>query len=364
MMRDYKKEPIKFGENILYKDLYEIYINQNTSMQETCQFFGISKDILRRNLKIYNLHKSTDQAKELRNKTNLERYGVINPFMDKERVKQGVQKKYGVDNPAHLESVLNKRKETCKKKYGGTCPFNSNKIKKKIKKINNQKYGGNSPQCSAEIREKSKRTCLEKYGVDNISQLKETKEKVKQTTLEHHGVENISQVEKIKQQKIDTFISHYGVKHPMQLKDYRDSCFEKAKKNGSLCVSKFEKQVHNLLFQKFSKVIKEYNKDKRYPFRCDFYIPEIDLFIELQGYQGHGKHPFNEQSSEDLKLLDYWKSKAKQYSYKKDKNQYEKYIKIWTISDPLKRKIAKENNLNWLEFFSLNEFMNWYNNLS
>ena len=31
--------------------------------------------------------------------------------------------------------------------------------------------------------------------------------------------------------------------------------------------------------------------------------------------------------------------------------------------DPLKRKTAKENNLNWIEFFSMKEFENWYNNL-
>ena len=40
--------------------------------------------------------------------------------------------------------------------------------------------------------------------------------------------------------------------------------------------------------------------------------------------------------------------------------QYENAIHVWTISDPLKRKIAKENNLNWLEFFTIDQFMTWY----
>ena len=34
---------------------------------------------------------------------------------------------------------------------------------------------------------------------------------------------------------------------------------------------------------------------------------------------------------------------------------------IWTINDPLKRNIAKENNLNYLEFFNINELKDWLN---
>lgn len=362
-MRDYKKEPLKFGEDIPYEDLYEIYINQNTSMKETWEFFGISKTVLRRNLKLYNLHKSTDQAKELRKKTNLEKYGVENLFMDKERTKKGVQEKYGVDNPAHLDSVLEKRKETCKKRYGGSCPFNSEPIRKKIEKVNRKRYGGNSPQCSAEVREKSKKTCLEKYNVENISQLEETKQKVKNSFLEHYGVENISQSKEIKQKKVNTFIEHYGVNHPMQLEDYRNASFETAKRNGSFKISKFEKEVTVLLNKKFNKIETQYYDKYRYPYHCDFYIPELDLFIELQGYQGHGGHPFNSENPNDIEKVNIWKQKASIYDYKGDKNQYNKYIHIWTISDPEKRELAKTNNLNWLEFFSMEEFMDWYNKI-
>lgn len=33
--------------------------------------------------------------------------------------------------------------------------------------------------------------------------------------------------------------------------------------------------------------------------------------------------------------------------------QYEKAINIWTVKDVLKREIAKQNNLNYLEIFSI-----------
>ena len=41
----------------------------------------------------------------------------------------------------------------------------------------------------------------------------------------------------------------------------------------------------------------------------------------------------------------------------KEKNtkKYQQAINVWTISDPLKRKTAKEHNLNYLEIFSCNE---------
>lgn len=51
------------------------------------------------------------------------------------------------------------------------------------------------------------------------------------------------------------------------------------------------------------------------------------------------------------------KEKAKKSKF------YENAINVWTQRDVRKRNVAKENNLNWLEFFSLKEFNNWYNNL-
>ena len=42
------------------------------------------------------------------------------------------------------------------------------------------------------------------------------------------------------------------------------------------------------------------------------------------------------------------------------KLSYKNAINVWTIRDPLKRKTAKDNGLNWLEFFTMDEFMKWY----
>lgn len=91
----------------------------------------------------------------------------------------------------------------------------------------------------------------------------------------------------------------------------------------------------------------EYNKDKRYPYDCDYYIISLDLFIELQGYASHGRHPYNPRSLEDKIKLNDWKSRVS------DKTpSYKSFIYTWTVRDVEKRKLAKSEKLNYLEIFS------------
>lgn len=88
-------------------------------------------------------------------------------------------------------------------------------------------------------------------------------------------------------------------------------------------------------------------KTKEYPFYCDFYIKPLNLYIEIQGYWAHGLHPFDKTNNDDIHKLEIWKEKSK------NNVQYEKAINIWTVKDVLKREIAKQNNLNYLEIFSI-----------
>lgn len=60
---------------------------------------------------------------------------------------------------------------------------------------------------------------------------------------------------------------------------------------------------------------------------------------------------------EELKIKS---EKRKQITHKR--TRYDATIDIWSIHDVKKRNIAKENNLNWIEFFNMKEFDNWLNN--
>ena len=71
----------------------------------------------------------------------------------------------------------------------------------------------------------------------------------------------------------------------------------------------------------------------------------------------HGKHAYNSENDDDIKLLKIWEDKSK------NSKQYEYAIKYWTIKDPLKRQTAKDNNINLIEFWNLQEVEDWLNTL-
>ena len=113
-------------------------------------------------------------------------------------------------------------------------------------------------------------------------------------------------------------------------------------KNKSFNTSKAEENYYKGLIEIYGidDVKRQYNEDPRYPFACDFYIPSEDLFIELNAHWSHGGHPFDETNLDDIYKLEQWQEKAETSVY------YKNAIIVWTERDPLKIKIAKNNNLN------------------
>lgn len=79
------------------------------------------------------------------------------------------------------------------------------------------------------------------------------------------------------------------------------------------------------------------------------------MFIEYQGTWTHGKHAYNKESEEDKILLEKWKCKNTKY--------YINAIQTWTIRDVYKRNIAKQNNLNYVEFWSILNCKHFINKL-
>lgn len=67
------------------------------------------------------------------------------------------------------------------------------------------------------------------------------------------------------------------------------------------------------------------------------------MFIELNAYWSHGRHFFDPNNSDDLAELEKMENKKTK--------TYEDAIHTWTVRDPLKRKTAEENNLNYLVFW-------------
>lgn len=196
--------------------------------------------------------------------------------------------------------------------------------------------------------------CMKKYGLKNGGWTKASQDKIKKTNLKKFGVEFSIQNSTIKSKSIKTIRNRYGVDNVFKSEKIKRKIRKTMHQNDSFKQSKEEDFVYEMLTKRFGEVERQYFSEQ-YPFKCDFYIPAENIFIEYQGFWMHGSHAFDEQNEEDVALVNLWKSKSKL--------TYKAAIETWTVRDPKKRKIAKQNNLNWLEFFNLKEFKDWFDSL-
>ena len=214
-------------------------------------------------------------------------------------------------------------KNTKLKRYNNENYCNTDKIKEtKLKRYNNEKYVN---------LEKRKLTNIEKYGNKNYVETEEFKEKSKQTCIERYGVDSYTKTEEFKD------IISFN-KDTIQEKIYNTK-----KKNNTFNSSKVEIQFEDYLKENNINYKKQY-KSELYPFFCDFYLPDSDLYLEINAHWTHGGHPFDSTNNEDQLQLESWKQKGTKF--------YDNAIETWTKRDVLKRETAKKNNLNYLEVFT------------
>ena len=345
----------KFCSNICAQSSDEI----KQKIKQTClEKYGVDN---------YN---KTKESKEKIKQTCLEKYGVEYFWQSaecKEKIKQTCLEKYGVDSPLKSEKIRNKGKQTCLEKYGVDNPAKLEENKEKVKQTCLKKYGTISTTQCKEIRDKIKQSCLEKYGVDNPAKLEENKEKVKQTCLKKYGGLAPICDPNIKNQIKQTCLEKYGVdnygkslKHKINMStimssdEMQEHRYNVMTKNHSFNTSKPEEELYLYIKEKFPSVKRQYKDKLRYPYNCDFYIPELDYFIELQGYYTHNTHPYNPNSISDQVLVERYKER---YGPKCQA------ITIWTLKDPEKRDCAKRNNLNFKEIWNLEEGKKFIDNL-
>lgn len=204
-----------------------------------------------------------------------------------------------------------------------------------------------------------KSTIKDKYGVDNISQYiasqpgytvwnkgltKETDDRMKQASDNHKGVtawnkglsiQGHPQSEETKEKIRQTHLNP----------NFKHQRYEIMKANGTLFAkdSQAERDYYSKLKLEYAEdnIIRQYFDKDRYPFKCDFYIPSEDLFIEVHANWTHGGRPYNPNDPECQKQLAIWQEKATKSNY------YKNAIYQWTDLDVRKAEIAKKNNLNF-----------------
>ena len=259
----------------------------------------------------------------------------------KEKFKNTMIKKFG-----SYEKYIEYHKKQYKEKTKDKPIININKAKQTCLK----KYGVDSYTKTEEYKIKSKQTHIERYGVDNYTKTEEYKIKTKQTKLQKYGNEKFTNIEKHKR----TCLLKYGVDNISKTKHYKDimlskkddiveKIYQTKKQNNTFNSSKIEKQFEEYLKENNINYKKQY-KSEIYPFNCDFYLTDKDLYIEINAHWTHGGHPFDSTNKEDQLQLESWKQKGTKF--------YDNAIKTWSERDVLKRETAKKNKLNYLEVFT------------
>lgn len=175
--------------SISYDSLYEYYIVENHSCNDTQKHFNITYSQLNKLLHEYNIvkdHRSrnsiarvtkenlygsaTYNNRDRAKQTCLEKYGVDNPFKDTYRMKKAYQEKLGVDHPMHLDDVKNRMvehtdyekralitRQNNMKRYGvlntSQLPYVKQKIAKSLRGTFVDRYGSTcywtSPKCKS-----------------------------------------------------------------------------------------------------------------------------------------------------------------------------------------------------------------------
>ena len=250
------------------------------------------------------------------------------------------------------EQFLRKRRATLTERYGNPNYNNMEKnLQTKLERYGDQNYNN---------QKKHKQTCIEKYGVehhnqnkiiaDKISKSKSdptTQAKFEKTMLEKYGNSNPNLVPEIRQKYTNTLLKNYGVTNPLKNKDIWKKHLDTMKRNGSFNKSQPEEEYYQILLKSYSSddIIRQYDKDLRYPYQCDFYIKSEDKFIELNIHPSHGDHPFNPDDEMDQQLLEQLRSDNTDWS--------NMIIDVWSNRDYIKRQTAIKNNLNYQVIYSL-----------
>ena len=122
--------------------------------------------------------------------------------------------------------------------------------------------------------------------------------------------------------------------------------YETKKENGSLNTSKQELEIKTILETKY--IVNTQYKCPEFPFACDFYLPELNIFIDYNEMWTHGREPFDSTNKQHQEILNNWKSKNTKF--------YDNAIYTWTNLDVRKTQVAKANNINRLVFYTLEQF--------
>lgn len=207
-------------------------------------------------------------------KTNLERFGAVNPFcreattfdkvqsaLDGKRpvmrgadnpfARDGVKLKiraywetrHGVFNPQQVEGIKSATRKTNMERYGGV--FRASPVlDAKARQTNRGRYGDEIPQRTEQVKGKQRATNIERYGVHSTNLIPEVRQKqlerhferygshffasevgkakIREVLRKRYGVDHPSHMDGWWNRVMETNRQRYGVDHALQLREFID----------------------------------------------------------------------------------------------------------------------------------------------
>ena len=286
------KKDVKININIDYDTFYQLYIIEGKSAKELASIYNVSENMIHKTAKAFNINKNN-----IRQISNIiDKKTFIDLYINKNISFAQIAKIYKVNHG----SIINL----------------ANKYNIKHTKKNSNKYNI------------SKDLLKEKYIIENMS-LKE-----------------LSEYFNISINSLRCILKEYSLYKDKKL--IYKNIFKSLKRNGTLnsSISKWEQSMVDFLRETYPEyTFEQQYKDDRYPFACDCYCKELDLFIEFNGKFYHNYRPF-EESEETLAEFEEYMSRG---------GQYENIAVKWRYIDPKKREIAIKNRLNFIEYWEDSE---------
>ena len=196
------------------------------------------------------------------------------------------------------------------------------------------KYGVDNPFKLDEFQAIAAETRKEKYGAEYTLASGSVLSDAARATFAEHMQDDAFRKE-LNEKKCATNTALYGVSYVVQSPVFQAKINATKHKNGTFNSSNIEECIKALDIFK-----SQYKKDVRYPYLCDFYDKDKDLFIEVNASWTHNFHWYDVDS--DAVMVNAWKKKSDDSQY------YASALKIFTKSDVEKRECARKNNLNYV----------------
>lgn len=144
---------------------------------------------------------NSDETRKKRNSTNIERYGDDPSRTDdvKNKRKETMRSRYGVEHNSKLEDFHEKRKKTMLDRYGAEDWMHVPTNVDYVKSVWKDKYQEGHPARSQAVQQKMKKTSLDRYGEETFLKTPEFQQKRVQTCMERYGEETHMRVPEIKE---------------------------------------------------------------------------------------------------------------------------------------------------------------------